>query len=385
MIHSVSHMAAKVGGRAQALIEVLMAEGAHLEVLAHAEQVHKQLGQAEEAKKARKAFEEELAFYDGLSKGPRTSQRDVPHAGMLWMALAPGLPGYQIDFEPVRSAEQFVAAEVALFALLWCLVFNALLLGLLSLLSLIRRRSPDRPTLLFVGWRRIGRSCLLAIVLPLAGYAFYAHVLTAADRAYGLNYTAGKTTLEYTVLIGVIVFLLVRLSYSAIRRRAEEIGLAVPPRLRLRDRRWIAALGGLIALSAVVYLAGWRLGPFKPPREGPNATDGVGSPPGFILAALVVVYLLIYEIRGYAGPLFRKPFAAFRRTLYRSIVPIFAASVIVVGTACGWALAGGERSAMRRVKGTADINIADEVERSDFRLLRERLAARHEATMNPGR
>ncbi|KPK85003.1 MAG: hypothetical protein AMJ81_04385 [Phycisphaerae bacterium SM23_33] len=385
MARSAAQMDAKVGGRAQSLIEVLTAEFAYLEVLAHAEQVHKQLGQAEEARKARSAFEEELAFYDGLSKGPRPSQRDVPHAGMFWMALAPGLPGYQIDFEPVRSAEQFVAAEVALFALLWCLVINALLLGLLSLLSLIRRRGADRSMLLFVGWRRLGSICLLAIVLPLAGYAFYAHVLTAADRAYGLNYTAGKTLLEYAVLIGGIFFLLVRLSCSAIRRRAEEIGLAVPPRLRLRDRRWIVALGALIALAAVVYLAGWRLGPFKPPREGPHATHGIGSLPGLALAGLVVLYLLICEVREYAGPLFRKPFAAFRRTLYRSLVPIFAASVIVVGAACGWGLAWGERSAMRRVKGMADINIVNEVERSNYRLLRDRLAARHEVMMSQGR
>jgi len=376
IIKSVERMAVKQGARSRTIIELLVAHAIRTMALGHAEQVYKELHRPRQAARAQGAYREEVAFFNRIFKGPRLDQHELVYAGILAMIMTPGLPGYQIDFEPMRSAEQFVATEMGLLLLLAVLVVSALLLGGLAVLSLLVQRRENRPVLLFVGWGRIGKICLLSILLPLGVYAFYAYVLTSGDRAYGLYFTAGKTALEFTVTISLMCTLLAGLSYSAIRRRGEEIGLAVPPPLRMRDRRWIAGIGALVALAVVIYLVGWWAGPFKP-----TSLETSGSVAGAVLAAVVVAFLLIWVVREFVGLPLRKQYARFRRTLYRSLVPIIASAVIVVGIFCGWALGRAEGSAVRRIRGSAGIGFRSEIERSNYRLLRDRFIEQHEAMM----
>jgi hypothetical protein len=313
------------------------------------------------------------------------SALEFRHAGMMTGALVPGIPGYEIDFEPTRTAERFVVAEMGLLLLLVLTVLLTLLLGGMTVLGLAIRRKANRPVLLFAGWRRIAKVYLLAIVLPVALQVVYARVLTAGDRVYGLNYTTGKTLLEFVLISGAVCALLLGLSYSAIRRRGEEIGLSVPPPLRLRDRPIIATLGALIVLAALVYLAGWAIGPFKP-----DATwrawhwKKLGWGFGALIAVAVVALLGLWALRGLLGLHLRKQCARFRRSLYRSLVPILATAVIGVGTLGGWTLARGERAAVRRIKGSAAFDFRNEIEGSNFRLLRNRFANLHKATMPTG-
>jgi len=288
--------------------------------------------------------------------------------------LLPSLPGYQIDLEPMRTTEQFVATELALLILLGILVLMALLNGGGTVIRLLFRHKEGPPVLLFVGWRQIGRICLLAIILPLVAYALYSY--TGRHRAYGLGYTFDKTVLGYAVVIAAVLLLLARLSYSAIRRRAEHLGLDVPAPIRLRDRRWIAASGALIALAVAVFLGGWWAGLFRPEES----IRIFGVPLGLILAAAVYGFCVVSVIR--EGVALRGTrYRPFRRTLERSVVPILAAAAILIGISCGWLLARGERSAVRRIKGNADIGAQTEIDRSDYRLLRERLAAQYEQMM----
>jgi len=377
-IRDVAAMAAKIGARARTLIGLLTANAIRREALGHAEQVHKQLGQAEQARQAHEQLSDETAFLHALHGQARSDLTDLPHMGLFWSVLKPSLPGYRFNPEPMRSAEHAVAGQLALLALLGALVGLALLGGAATVWQLLWRRGKDRPVLLFVGWRRIGRICPLAIVVPLAAYALWAHVLTSPDREYGLNYTSGKTLLEYAVVFGVILTLLIRLSYAAIRARSEEIGLTVPAPLRLRDRKWLAGAGALLAVVSAVYVIGWWAGPFKPATIGRKA-----SLPGVILAAAVGAYLLIGGLREWAGLSFKARFGAFRQTLYRSMVPILAATVIVVGAICGAVLARTETSAARRIRGLAAIQMSREIDRSEYRRLRDRLAAAASAGKAP--
>ncbi|MCD4700095.1 MAG: permease prefix domain 1-containing protein, partial [Phycisphaerae bacterium] len=244
LVDSVGLMSAKLGARSRTLVGLLVAQAVRVGGLAHAEQVYEELNRPEQAEQTRQARQRQDALFTEIRKGPRLDERERVHAGMLMAVLTPSLPGnYRPDFEPMRTAEQFVAAEMGLILLLCVLVLLALFLGGLALLSLIIQRPGNKPILLFVGWGRIGKICLLAIVVPVAACALYVYVLTASDRVYGLNYTAGKTLLEFVVTLGAICVLLLGLGYSAIRRRADEIGLVVPPALRLRDRRWLAGVG----------------------------------------------------------------------------------------------------------------------------------------------
>ncbi|MDY7011811.1 MAG: hypothetical protein SVV80_13835, partial [Planctomycetota bacterium] len=341
----------------------------------------KELNQPERTEQARLARQQQEALFYEIRKRPGLDKSDLVHAGMMMAILAPGISGYKPDFEPMRTAEQFVAAEMGLLLSLCIFILLALFLGGLALVSLIIQRPGNKPILLFVGWGRIGKICLLAIVVPVAVYALYAYVLTASDRVYGLNYTAGKTLLEFVVTLGAICVLLLGFGYSAIRRRAGEIGLDVPPRLRLRDRRWIAGLGALITLVVVVYLVGWRAGPFKPAGLRLMRLEMFVSAHGALLSAAVVAFLLFWGVREFVGLYWRKQYAHFRRTLYRSLVPIIASAVIVVGIFCGWALARGESSAARRITGSATLTLRNELERSNYRILRENFIEQHTEMM----
>ncbi len=382
LVDGVELMAAKLGSRARDIVDLLLAHSIRLEGLGHAQCVYKEMGLLDQAQFAQEVYSQAVTqIRKVISSRALIDENQLRHAGVFdhFVGLITRFPpGYTVDFEPRRTAEQFVAAEIGLLLSLCLLVLLALLLGGLALVSLIIQRPGNKPILLFVGWSGIGKICLLAIVVPVAVYALYAYVLTASDRVYGLNYTAGKTLLEFVVTLGAICVLLLGLGYSAVRRRAEEIGLVVPPALRLRDRRWIACVGALIALAVVVYLVGWWAGPFKP--KGPRLRQ-FDSIHGAFLAIAVVAFLLFWGLREFAGLYWRKC-DHFRRTLYRSLVPIIAAAVIVVGIFCGWALARGESSAAKRITGSSAMDFCNELERSDFRLFRENFIAQHTEMMN---
>lgn len=380
MAGSVIRMGAQYGAHGQALLELLIAQSITREAMAHRVRAYEILGDEKQANQARGEYKNQVALMNQVMDGPRPTSQRLIRSGVFWLMMAPRMARYKFDPEPMRSAEQFVAAELALLVMLAAVTLAALVLGGASVLGLLRRPKADRPILLFVGWRRIARICLLAIVAPLAAYAFYAYVLTAGDRQYGINYTFGKTLLELVLTIGVMCSLLASLGYSAVRRRAEELGLVVPPPLRLRDRKWIAGAAAVVALAAAVYLVGWWAGPFKPPPRIGRATLGMyNSPVGAFLAGGVGLVLLAWALREAVGLFLKKQYSRFRRTLQRSLVPVLAAAVIVVGLSCGWLLARGEASAARRLKGLGFFHV-NEVERSDFRILRDHFAERLKAT-----
>ena len=59
--------------------------------------------------------------------------------------------------------------------------------------------------------------------------------------------------------------------------------------------------------------------------------------------------------------------------------------VIVVGAVSGWSLSRLEASAVARIEGPASLDLVNDIELSDLRLLRQRLAARHEVMMSQHR
>ena len=379
MIDDALRLGGMIGGHGQTVIEVLVGRVIVTDALDDAQHAYIQLGRPEQVRAAGKAFEEEVAWFERLRAGKKIPAGDIQRsAGLYWGAFTPSLPGLQKDFGPIRSAEKYFFRELALLWLLCLLAGGAAGAGLWALASLAVHRGRDRPVLLFVGWRRIGRICLLGLVAPVAAYFLYAWVLTGRDGGFGLNYTAGKTALEYAVTIGAVLLLLMHLSYTAIRARAEEIGMAVPSPIALRDRRIIVAAGAVVAVAVAVYLAGWWAGPFRPSVWG---RPGYRSIPGLILAGVVVAYVVVVGIREIGSRAFCGPFGWFRRSLARSLMPILAAAVIVLGIACGWPLARAERTAVSAAKGRASFDLLlREVEDSDYRLLRQRLAARAEPT-----
>ena len=88
----------------------------------------------------------------------------------------------------------------------------------------------DRGVLVFVGWGRLGRILLLGLVAPLAAYAMYLGAAAGLGGQTGLTLSGlGRIVVELAALGAIIFGLVARLSRSAIRQRAAEIGLTVPP------------------------------------------------------------------------------------------------------------------------------------------------------------
>jgi len=362
-----------LGANTDNLVELMVAQNMRLTTFAHAQRTYDLLGQKEQAARAYRDLLAANAAFNGLWKSDKTQTVDRRQSGILEALLTPSLPGYRFDPGPLRSAEYYVAMEFGLLALLACLLAAALLLGAVSLLNLLRRKE-NRPILVFVGWPRLGRICLLAVVLPFGGYALY-RFLAAGNHTYGLNYTFDQTLLELVVLLAVVLGLLTRLSYSAIRRRAEELGMTTPPPIRLRDRRWMAVLGAIVALAVLTVLcvvgrSGFMMKSWTVPEKSPSFF------PGIAMSMVVAAFLVISGIREYFGAAFKRPHKSFRRTLYRSMVPILAAAVILTGVFLGWGLGRGETSAIERVKGLADFTAISEIDRTDFRLLKDQFIQR---------
>ena len=189
---------------------------------------------------------------------------------------------------------------------------------------------------------------------------------------------------QYDKLIArLICVLLVGMSYSAIRRRAAELGLAVPEPLTFR-RRWIMwPLVGLLTLGVLTYLTAWWMGHIQPSRSGWSPFFGgliehrsqFPSLEAVMIGVVILVFLPVWGLREFIGLLNRR-YNQFRRSVYRNIVPILAAAVIVVGIICGIVLNRAETAAARRVTGDAVLSFKAEIDRSDYRELRDRFAAR---------
>lgn len=367
------------------LLDVLISQMAHEIVLGHAENVYGILAEPARAEQARARLRADGEFMVGLRKS-RLAQNYVQvwlHAGMLRQSLTPGLPGYakNANMEPMRTAEWYVATEWGLIALLSLTVFLLALVCAVLLPQLFVPRD-RRAILILLPLRTLGRIFLWSIGAPLAAYLLYEFVLAPGGREYGLNYTFGKTVLEWVLTFSLMFSLLIGLTRSALSKRAAELGLETPPSLRLRDRRLTVAVGAGILLVAGGYLAGWETGVFRPPTDGMlpllSQYNDIGPflqfhAAGLAIALAWVVFLLGVWFRE-GLRLRRRQWRFLRQTLTRSMVPVAATAVVAAGLLCGLALAQGERQATLRIRDNAAIGMDREVVQSDYRLLQERLA-----------
>lgn len=390
LLRAVQLVAAKMGASSRWLA---IAGGIRNTALGHATCLFDVLGLPEQAAKATEDLHEEMRF-DRSIRNQHLSREELRHAAMVHRQFLVSVPGYRRNYEPLRSAEYAVSEQFALVVLLGLLVLAALGAGLVSVISgLLCRGRRDGPKLLFIGWRRLGRICLLAVALPIGVYALYAHAFPSSGREYGLHFTGERVVTEYMAVILTVLSLVLGMSYSAVRKRAADAGMPVPGPLKLRRRRKFIIVAALLGLAVAAYLVGWEVGHFRPmeryPEEhwtrylfgeviGGKDIHGLGAVLSGLMLGCMVVWGA-YELGGVK--LLRGELAHFRRTLFRSLVPILAAGVIVVGAMCGLALTYAESSAVARIEGSAALRPADTVSGSDLRLLRERFARQYKALL----
>ncbi len=388
LVRSVRVYALQLGSRSRTLIELLVARAIENLAVEHAQFVYEELGQTQMAAEARHQSAEFTREFNEITS-PQSKDVDSAQASMLGAVLTPTLSGYEIDHGPMRRAELAFWMQVGLVLLLGLLVLS---IPLISVRWLLGQSFGSKALLVFVGWGRIGKICLWSVVVPLGIYGAYAYWQIASPNAYGLSYTFGRVCLEMAVVVVGVFTLLRAMSYSAIRRRAEELGLEVPPPIRFRNRAVMGSIGILLLLASVAYVAGWWAGPLRP-SEGnwealwadsfsSSASSTMPSPVGVWLAGVVLAFPLMWGLRNLlANFLGRGKYKAFAQTFRRSLVPILASGVIVVGIICGGLLAWTEVAAVKSIEGGVIVSLRREIDKSDFRLIQERHRAEYKTRL----
>jgi len=372
LLLGVEVMGSKMAIRADTIIELLVAYGIRQDALGHGIVAYDALRWEESAAEARAKLDSDNQFFATLfSDDPVLREQIFKHGGILGKMFMPAIPSYQVDTEPFVMAEYIVAERAALTALLAALVLLGFVLSVAVVVSVVScRNQHDGPKLLFIGWRQLGWICLIALALPLVAYFIYAHVLRLGGAQYSLLLVWPRVVLDSAVVAAVVLMLLFGMSYSAIRQRAQRAGMMVPPMLRWRNIRWMFYTWCLLGFALVVHYPAWKVAISK--------SDGRLSPAllqwCLVLTGIVGVFVVVWLVRETLRiTRFKGELAHFRRTLIRSFLPILAAAVIFLGLAGGVGLKIAEGRALR----SAEMFFINEVEKSGFRLLRDRLGKDH--------
>jgi hypothetical protein len=346
LLHGAEIMAMKLGTDVQTLIELLVAYGMRETALGHALCVYNEMNLPDQARQVRTELETNATWLQSLRAGKELSQQVVHHGGLIDVKLTPDIRGYESQIGLMNQAEYAVAYKAVLAGLLGVLVILTLGSALVTTVAILRSRGrDDGPKLLFVGWKRLGWIYFWAILVPIVVYAVYIYAVPWGIRDYGLSFAGRRISMEGVFLCSAMYVVLLSLSYTAIRKRAQEAGMVVPRAIRWRNRIGFIAVGAVLSIVFVASVVVWG---FKASHASVQHSMAMDFPVGPAVVAAVVT--LLWTIRELVH-LVRLPadMGHFRRTLFRSLVPILAVASIAVGIGCGYALTAVEASGLREV------------------------------------
>ena len=298
---------------------------------------------------------------------PVAEERAFQTSGLLMSTIYPALPGYHVDTTPFRKAEYTLVDRGVLMLGLGVLIALSALSSLVGVWGVWRRRKPatsdtGRPLLLTIGVRVWAVVIGGAVLLPVLGFVLWS-ATPWSGRGYGLNYSWAALVWYFPVIFAVLV-LLWRLGVSALWHRAREIGLAVPSRRGwVRDAILAVALLGLgCGLWASVYARRYRQGSI-------SSVEVAASLSLIGLVGLVVVVWMGGELW---WMLRRNRW--FARSVLRSMAPVWAAAGLTLALGVGSGLNLRERALARQMMAMSPSWLDMEVERSNAKALRTRLA-----------
>ncbi|QDU71198.1 permease prefix domain 1-containing protein [Mucisphaera calidilacus] len=210
--------------------------------------VYELAGDDERAISAREILDEHWAFYDGIkAESGHDLSSKISQAGITMASMIPAIPGYETDFGAWRKIEYAVLDQMALgFGLLGVNVL-VLCLSCFSLLRLWRAHDREgRPTLLWIGWRRIILVLGLGLVAPLAVMMLW-WLSPWSSRTYGLNESLTWVWGDYLLLICAMVMCFGGVMAWCLHERGRELGMVVPQRFA----KW-SLLPGVVMLGLLL-------------------------------------------------------------------------------------------------------------------------------------
>lgn len=223
----------------------------------------------------------------------------------------------QTAYEASRRAEYAVIAESLLSAISFDFVLAMLCCLVVALRwRLFSPRGASIPILLLPGIRRTTWTVVLGVLLPIAVFLVVTRGLTWSGHSYSVRYGAHKLIAEFTLLAVALAAVPVVLTLRAVKERCRQLDLSITPFIA-RHFLWGAAVG------CVVLGALW----FVPAMHAPGVMTVSALAAGVVGASLGLCALAAW-LQGLAG---RKDRGLYYGTLFRSLIPVLASVVIVLG------------------------------------------------------
>jgi len=366
LLESARRPGIQFGADASFLIEILLARACLAIVEKGTLETYEKLGMSDEAAEVTKAIEAGKKMWD-FYKAPYAAPEDKTRRKYYGALANILLPSYRKEPDWVsdsRIAEHKNLQRLMLMILTLTLSLILLVFLILTLLNFWRfRKSPCRPKLLFIGWKRIGIITLFCLVLPLALYWIYTHILPFSSMGYGFTYCPGRVTLELALLYVFIIGSVFAMSYRTIRERCLDAGMQAPPAgvFNPLRKKW-SLICSLFLLAAIIgYFLFWE-------KEFLRSTGGFIGAGAIILIALAYFIWQFVRIRGREVEK-----RHFRGSFIRSVIPILAAYLLAAGVISNAYLTLSEAKLIRHINEPGQRLFLDELEMSSFNLYREHL------------
>jgi hypothetical protein len=284
-------------------------------------EVYDRLGRHEEAERMRADIDRfrapYLEFRDrhrGNPDYPATiDTRAAAHVGFI-------LPGTVTEnaLTPGRWTEYVVVEQRAVAALLIVMAILILDAALVALRWRWARGATSAPILLLPGWKVYLRILALSVVAPLVAYFIFTRWTPWAGRDVALRHMIDWFSLQVLIPGAVIVGLSCLLSISNVVKRCRALRVPMPSRKRVRV--------GLLKVTACLLLSSAAM-------FGAVVAEEPGVGWGMTLARVLTVdfVVLLQIILLYYRPFARKEYGLFYGTVARSVVPVLAIAVMLLG------------------------------------------------------
>jgi hypothetical protein len=266
MLKLVSCFGSKIGSDTEILIQLLVGEAIYQLPFGYGIYVYQFLNLPEESAASKSRLQHEVNFADSILIPPESEKQKRNkiwnmQAGTLDRAMlsSAGEEEKYWNFRPMRGIDYVLYSRLGMTVIFLVLVALSLLFVLITGVNLLRlRKNKEGPKLIFVGWRPMIKITLIAVVIPIIAYMLYIYGFPPAEK-YALMYAKARLGVEFFLLGAMILVLALTMSYSAIRRRAMEAGIIVPPEITMRNRQWSLIFGMLAIATIIGFVIYWYL------------------------------------------------------------------------------------------------------------------------------
>jgi hypothetical protein len=253
-------------------------------------------------------------------------------AGALWSAysatdmdILPGLldTGRELEYTVATRVGLAFLGLVLLLTMLACL---GVYLGWRMILG-----SQAAPLLLLPSWRDMLRFILLGVALPFTVFLLWTHLPFSA-HSQGILVAGNRVAAELLALLVALVTIPAWLTARTIRKRCHELDLASPPTAS-------RPLQGAFVLAGAALCVGACLPTGKPDQVRSGIMLVLAGGLGMILVqvGMIAIALAVPRARGRTAG-----------TLARSLIPVFAAAIVVVSCVAYPIMRARERSLVQQ-------------------------------------